>query len=77
MENMLIYAVKDKAAGQFQKINLAVNEVVAKREFLEVFKASPYRGDLALFILGEYDYIHGIITGYSDPVFVMDYPDEV
>jgi hypothetical protein len=74
---MLIYSVKDKAAGQFQKVNLAINEVVAKREFLEVFKAFPYRGDLALFILGEYDYIRGTVIGYPEPFFVMDYPAEV
>lgn len=71
---MKIYASYDRAAGQYAPPFMFENDALAVRAFNEGVKNHPFRSDLSLYSLGEYNVETGAII--SKVEFIANYTGE-
>lgn len=58
-----LYSIYDKVAGKYNPPFVAENQQVAERAFHNAMKNNPFKGDMALYIVGFFnDDTDGIIT---------------
>lgn len=72
---MILYSIKDKAAGTFGPVVEAVNDVVANRAYTQMIDKVPirYKADYVLHRIGIFDTETGEVTPYQ---IIVDCPME-
>lgn len=73
----MLYSCYDKVAGTYAAPYVADREEVARRSFIDALRKHPFRSDMQLYCLGQFDQNTGVIVVPDKPVFIMDYPVEV
>lgn len=76
---MNIYAVRDAAANAFINIFILPTDEVAKRALGEALKTDQnfrqHPADYALFKLGKWDQVSGVITPATQPLRIVNFTE--
>lgn len=68
---MQLYSVYDTVAELFNKPFTDINDAVAKRNFAESVKDKPYKNDMVLYSLADFNDSSGEIRKCESPVKLM------
>ena len=62
-----LYSVYDKVAGKYNPPFVAENQQTAVRAFNNAMKNNPFKGDMALYVVGSFnDDTDGVITPQTE-----------
>lgn len=70
-----LYAIFDKVAGEFGKVEMFVKDALAQRWFTTLVNSPdglPIKGDIDLYLLGEFDTQTGEISPCEKPLFLLN-----
>lgn len=70
-----LYAIFDKVAGAFGKVEMFLKDALAERWFTTIVTSPdglPIKSDIDLYYLGDFDSETGVIEPCDKPVFLMN-----